>query len=72
MIKILVIEDEIKPKIYLYNTHQTEEYKNMMVEYKTPKTRAEADKLKFYTKMYGDISQRHDSKIKIFLSGRSC
>ena len=22
-----VIEDEIKPKIYLYNTHQTEEYK---------------------------------------------
>lgn len=28
----------------------------------------EASKVKFYTKMYADISQRHDSKIKIFLS----
>lgn len=33
-----------------------------------PKNQAEANKVKFYTKMYGDVSQRHDSKIKIFLS----
>lgn len=56
---------------FIHEAKQLEEYKNMMVEYKTPKTRAEADKLKFYTKMYGDISQRHDSKIKIFLSALS-
>lgn len=33
-----------------------------------PKSPGEANKLKCFLKLYSDVSQRHDSKIKIFLS----
>ncbi len=51
---------------FIYEIKQLEEIKPKMSI--MPRNEKEATKVKFYTKMYADISQRHDSKIKIFLS----
>lgn len=51
---------------FIHEAKQLEEIKPLMT--KMPKNQKEANQIKFYTKMYSDISQRHDSKIKIFLS----
>lgn len=51
---------------FIHEEKQLEEIKPLMS--KMPKNQKEANQVKFYTKMYSDISQRHDSKIKIFLS----
>lgn len=51
---------------FIHEAKQLEEIKPLMSI--MPKSTKEASKVKFYTKMYADISQRHDSKIKIFLS----
>lgn len=67
--------DENKKKIvrtmfddFIHEAEQLEDLKPKMKEIGTPKNSSEAKRLKFYSKMYSDISQRHDSKIKIFLS----
>ena len=51
---------------FLHEEQQLKEIKPLMS--RKPKSHKEAEQIKFYTKMYSDISQRHDSKIKIFLS----
>lgn len=51
---------------FLYENEQLKKIKPKMSI--IPKSQNDANKIKFYTKMYADISQRHDSKIKIFLS----
>lgn len=45
-----------------------EKLKPQLKALEEPKNQKEADKLKYFIKMYSDVSQRHDSKIKIFLS----
>lgn len=71
--KIFENVDESKKQIietmfddFIHEAKQLEEIKPKMSI--MPKNSKEAEKVKFYTKMYSDISQRHDSKIKIFLS----
>lgn len=51
---------------FIHESQQLEKIKPKMSG--LPKNEKEATKIKFYTKLYSDISQRHDSKIKIFLS----
>ena len=72
LIKIFENVDESKKQIietmiddFLHEEKLLEEIKPKMA---LPKSKAGAEQVKFYTKMYSDISQRHDSKIKIFLS----
>lgn len=51
---------------FIFEAEQLVKIKPKMVI--MPRNKAEAEQVKFYTKMYSDLSQRHDSKIKIFLS----
>lgn len=67
--------DESKKKVvqsmfndFIYEYNLLEKIKPQLQAVEQPKNQKEADKLKYFTKMYSDISQRHDSKIKIFLS----
>lgn len=67
--------DENKKKIvqsmfddFIYENEMIEELKPQIQALKNPKSQKEADKLKYFMRMYSDISQRHDGKIKIFLS----
>ena len=61
-----VVQSMFEDFIYEYNLLQN--IKGKMKEVENPTSQREADKLKQLIKMYGDVSQRHDSKIKIFLS----
>lgn len=67
--------DESKKKIvqsmfddFIHEHEMLENLKPQIKAVEKPKNQREADKLKYFTKIYSDTSQRHDSKIKIFLS----
>ena len=67
--------DEGKKKIvesmfddFIHEQEIIEKLKPQIRALEQPKSQKEADKLKYFTKIYSDVSQRHDSKIKIFLS----
>ena len=53
---------------FIYEHEQLETLKPKLKEIGMPKNKTEAEKKRYLTKEYVDISQRHDSKIKIFLS----
>lgn len=53
---------------FIYEYERLEQLKLQIKEVEQPKNQREAEKLKYYTRIYSDVSQRHDSKIKIFLS----
>lgn len=53
---------------FIFEHEQIQELKNAMKEIGVPKNRTIADKMKYLSKEYSNLSQRHDSKIKIFLS----
>lgn len=53
---------------FIHEHELIEQYKPQIKALSKPKNKGEADKLKYYSKLYSDVSQRHDSKIKIFLS----
>ena len=61
-----VVESMFEDFVYEYNLLQT--IKPQLQAVQQPKNQRDADKLKYFTKIYSDLSQRHDSKIKIFLS----
>lgn len=67
--------DESKKKVvqsmfddFIHEYELIEKLKPQIKAVEEPKNQREADKLKYFTKIYSDVSQRHDSKIKIFLS----
>lgn len=67
--------DEPKKKIvqsmfddFIHEHELIEQLKPQIKKVEQPKNQREADKLKYFMKLYSDVSQRHDSKIKIFLS----
>lgn len=73
--KIFKEVDESKKKVvetmfpdFIYESEQLEKLKPQLEEIGIPKSEAQAKKKRYLTKEYVDISQRHDSKIKIFLS----
>lgn len=73
--KIFKDVDESKKKIvesmfddFIYEYERLNELKEQMRKVENPKSKNEAEKLKYFTRLYSDISQRHDGKIKIFLS----
>ena len=51
---------------FIFERQQLDKIKPLMS--KLPRNPKEAEQVKFYTKMYSDISQRHDNKIKLFSS----
>ena len=53
---------------FIHEYELLEKLKPQIKKYQEPKSQREADKLKQLTKIYSDTSQRHDSKVKIFLS----
>lgn len=53
---------------FIHEHELIEQYKPQIQALSKPKNKGEADKLKYFSKLYSDVSQRHDSKIKIFLS----
>lgn len=53
---------------FIHEHEMLEKLKPQIKAVEEPKNQREADKLKYFTKIYSDTSQRHDSKIKIFLS----
>lgn len=73
--KIFKDVDESKKKVvetmfddFIHEYEMIEKLKPQIKAVEEPKNQREADKLKYFTKLYSDVSQRHDSKIKIFLS----
>lgn len=75
LLKLFQDVDESKKKIvismfddFIFEYERLEELKKQMKRVENPKSLKEADKLKYFTRLYSDISQRHDAKIKIFLS----
>ena len=73
--KIFKDVDENKKKIvesmfedFIHEYEMLEKLKPQIKAVEQPKNQREAEKLKYFTKIYSDTSQRHDSKIKIFLS----
>lgn len=67
--------DEPKKKIvqsmfddFIHEHELIEQLKPQIKKVEQPKSQREADRLKYFMKLYSDVSQRHDSKIKIFLS----
>lgn len=75
LIEIFKDVDESKRKVvesmfddFIYEFERLNELKEQMRKVKNPKSRSEAEKLKYFTRLYSDVSQRHDGKIKIFLS----
>lgn len=67
--------DENKKKIvqsmfddFIHEQDLLEKLKPQIKAVEQPKNQREAEKLKYFTKIYSDTSQRHDSKIKIMLS----
>lgn len=56
---------------FLYEHRQLELLKPKLEQIGVPKNKVEAEKKRVLTKEYVDLSQRHDSKIKIFLSALS-
>jgi hypothetical protein len=67
--------DENKKKIvqsmfddFIHEHELLEKLKPQIKAVEQPKNQREAEKLKYFTKIYSDTSQRHDSKIKIMLS----
>lgn len=53
---------------FIYEIDQLETIKKEIDKIGIPKSKGEAEKKRYFIKEYSDISQRHDSKIKIFLS----
>ena len=53
---------------FIYEIEQIELLKTEIKKIEIPKSKAQAEKKRYLNKEYSDISQRHDSKIKIFLS----
>lgn len=53
---------------FIHEHELLEKIKPQIKKYEEPKNQREADKLKQLIRIYADTSQRHDSKIKIFLS----
>lgn len=53
---------------FIYEHNQLELLKPQLEAIGIPKNEGQAKKKRYLTKEYVDISQRHDSKIKIFLS----
>ena len=53
---------------FIHEYELIERLKPQIKAVEEPKNQREADKLKYFNKIYSDVSQRHDSKIKIFLS----
>lgn len=53
---------------FIYEHKQLEMLKPQLEEIGVPRSEIQAKKKRYLTKEYVDISQRHDSKIKIFLS----
>lgn len=53
---------------FIYEINQLNLLKPQIESMGIPKSKVEADKKKYLTKEYSDISQRHDGKIKIFLA----
>lgn len=53
---------------FIHEIEQINLLKPQIVKIGVPKNKVEAEKKKFLTKEYSDLSQRHDSKIKIMLS----
>ena len=75
LIEIFKDVDESKKKVvesmfddFIYEFERLNELKEQMRKVENPKSRSEAEKLKYFTRLYSDVSQRHDGKIKIFLS----
>lgn len=73
--KIFKDVDESKKQVvqtmfndFIYEHNQLEALKPQLEQIGIPKSKSEAEKKRYLTKEYVDISQRHDSKIKIFLS----
>lgn len=73
--KIFKDVDESKKQIiesmfqdFIYEQEQLEKLKPQLESIGIPASKKEAEKKRYLTKEYVDISQRHDSKIKIFLS----
>lgn len=67
--------DESKKKVvqtmfddFIYEINQINLLKPQIESIGIPRSKTEAEKKKYLLKEYGDLSQRHDSKIKIFLS----
>lgn len=56
---------------FIHEHEMLESIKPQIKAIEQPKNQREADKLKYFSKLYSDISQRHDSKIKIMLSALS-
>lgn len=53
---------------FIYECDRLKKLKSQIKAVEQPKTKGEAEKLRYFTKIYSDVSQRHDAKIKIFLS----
>lgn len=53
---------------FLYEVDQLEKIKPAIEKIGMPRNEMEAKKKRYLVKEYSDISQRHDNKIKIFLS----
>ena len=53
---------------FIHEYELLEKLKPQIKQVEIPKNQREADKLKQLVRVYSDTSQRHDSKIKIFLS----
>lgn len=70
--------DDSKKKIihsmfddFIHEHEMLEKIKPQIKAVEQPKNQREADRLKYFSKLYSDVSQRHDSKIKIMLSALS-
>ena len=75
LIEIFKDVDESKKKIvismfddFIFEHERLENLKKQMSMVENPKNQNEANKLKYFTRLYSDVSQRHEGKIKIFLS----
>lgn len=73
--KIFKDVDETKKRVvqsmfddFIYECELIDKLKLQIKKVESPRSQKEADRLKYYMKIYSDVSQRHDSKIKIFLS----
>lgn len=67
--------DETKQKVletmyddFLFEIEQLEQLKPQLQKIGVPKNKGQAEQKKYLQKEYSDLSQRHDSKIKIMLS----
>lgn len=53
---------------FIHEYEQLELIKTQIKRFEEPKSQREADKLKYFTRLYSDVSQRHDGKVKMYLT----